>query len=132
MPALKASGNGAIVNVSSNVAFNGGGPSLAYAASKGAVNTLTKALARICAPQVRVNAVCPGLIDTAWMRRTLGEEKFTQAARHVSDAALIPRIPTAEDVAAAIFWLIEGADFTTGELVSVDGGIPLSRNGNSI
>jgi len=60
---LRASGSGAIVNVSSIAGQNGNGSSLAYIASKGALNSLTLALARLLAPEVRVNAVLPGLIE---------------------------------------------------------------------
>ena len=65
---LEASGDGAIVNLSSYSGMNGLGSSLAYAASKGALNTLTKGLAHTLAPHVRVNAVCPGYADTRWAR----------------------------------------------------------------
>lgn len=126
IPALRQGGGGAIVNVSSNVAFTGGGSSLAYTASKGALNALTLALARTCGPEVRVNAVCPGIIDTRWMRQTLGPEAYEALARRFGENAPLGRVATPADVAGAIVWLIEGADFVTGELLSVDGGIRLS------
>ena len=74
--ALEASGDGAIVNISSYSGMNGLGSSLAYAASKGALNTLTKGLAHTLAPHVRVNAVCPGYADTRWARVGLGDEAY--------------------------------------------------------
>lgn len=126
IPHMRASGGGAIVNVSSNVAFTGGGSSLAYTASKGALNALTKALARMCGPEIRVNAVCPGIIDTRWMRQTLGAEAYGALAQRFSETAPLRRVATPEDVAGAVVWLIEGADFVTGELLSVDGGIRLA------
>jgi NAD(P)-dependent dehydrogenase (short-subunit alcohol dehydrogenase family) len=122
IPAMRASGGGAIVNVSSNVAFTGGGSSLAYTASKGAVNALTKALARTCGPDIRVNAVCPGVIDTRWMRQALGPEAYAGLVKGFSDASPMGRVATAKDVADAIVWLVEGAGFITGELLSIDGG----------
>ena len=125
IPAMRRSGGGAIVNVSSNVAFTGGGSSLAYTASKGALNALTLALARTCGPDIRVNAVCPGIIDTRWLRRTLGPDAYATLAKRFCDTAPLGRVATADDVAGAIVWLIEGADFVTGELLSVDGGIRL-------
>ncbi|NEK33196.1 SDR family NAD(P)-dependent oxidoreductase [Rhizobium leguminosarum] len=126
VPAMRDSGGGAIVNVSSNVAFTGGGSSLAYTASKGALNALTLALARTCGPDIRVNAVCPGIIDTRWMRDTLGPDAYGAIAKRFSETAPLGRVATPEDVAGAIVWLVQGADFVTGELLSVDGGIRLS------
>jgi NAD(P)-dependent dehydrogenase (short-subunit alcohol dehydrogenase family) len=126
IPHMRASGGGAIVNVSSNVAFTGGGSSLAYTASKGALNALTKALARTCGPEIRVNAVCPGIIDTRWMRQALGEDAYGAIARRFSETAPLGRVATPEDVAGAIVWLIEGAGFITGELLPVDGGVRLA------
>lgn len=126
IPAMRAAGGGAIVNVSSNVAFTGGGTSLAYTASKGALNALTMALARTCGPDIRVNAVCPGIIDTRWMRQTLGPEGYNTLATRFSDTAPLGRVAIPDDVAAAVVWLIEGAEFITGELLSVDGGIRLA------
>lgn len=126
IPALRQGGAGAIVNVSSNVASTGGGSSLAYTASKGALNALTLALARTCGPEIRVNAVCPGIIDTRWMRQTLGPEAYDVLAQRFGESAPLGRVATPTDVAGAIVWLIEGAEFVTGELLSVDGGIRLS------
>lgn len=126
LPAMRAAGAGAIVNVSSNVAFTGGGTSLAYTASKGALNALTMALARTCGPEIRVNAVCPGIIDTRWMRDTLGADAYDALATRFSGNAPLGRVATPEDVAGAVVWLVEGADFITGELLSVDGGIRLA------
>lgn len=126
IPPMRSSGGGAIVNVSSNVAFTGGGSSLAYAASKGALNALTMALARTCGPEIRVNAVCPGIIDTRWMRTALGEEGYSSLVRGYSERAPLGRVATPQDVAGAVVWMVEGADFVTGELLSVDGGVRLS------
>ena len=126
IPAMRAAGGGAIVNVSSNVAFTGGGTSLAYTASKGALNALTMALARTSGPDIRVNAVCPGIIDTRWMRQTLGPDAYNALATRFSDTAPLGRVATADDVAGAVVWLVEGAEFITGELLSVDGGIRLA------
>jgi 3-oxoacyl-[acyl-carrier protein] reductase len=73
-PHLRASPAGAVVDVSSIAALNGNGSSIAYIASNGALNALTLSLARPLAPEVRVNAVPPGLIDTRWLADGLGEE----------------------------------------------------------
>src|SRR3954466_16209602 len=71
----------AVVNVSSVAGISGIGSSIAYAASKGALNTITLSLARALAPLIRVNTVCPGYIDTPWFTKGRGEE----AARQVRD-----------------------------------------------
>jgi 3-oxoacyl-[acyl-carrier protein] reductase len=73
--AAKASGHASsVVNVSSVAGIGGGGSSVAYAASKGALNTITQSLARALAPLIRVNTVCPGYIDTPWFTR--GRQEF--------------------------------------------------------
>ena len=126
VPAMRAAGGGAIVNVSSNVAMTGGGSSLAYTASKGALNSLTLALARTLGPEIRVNAVCPGIIDTRWMRNAVGAEGYAALEERFAQTAPLGRVASADDVASAVVWLIEGADYVTGELLSVDGGIRLS------
>jgi NAD(P)-dependent dehydrogenase (short-subunit alcohol dehydrogenase family) len=126
IPLMRRGGGGAIVNVSSNVAFTGGGSSLAYTASKGALNALTMALARTNGPDIRVNAVCPGIIDTRWMRQALGPDGYAGLAQRFSATAPLGRVATPDDVAGAVVWLIEGADFITGELISIDGGVRLA------
>jgi 3-oxoacyl-[acyl-carrier protein] reductase len=126
VPTMRRQGSGAIVNVSSNVAMNGGGSSLAYTASKGAVNSLTLALARVLGPEIRVNAVCPGVINTRWMPEALGEQSFDTLKQRFQDSAPMGRIAEPEDVADAIVWLLAGTTYCTGELLTIDGGIRLS------
>ena len=121
-PAMKKSGRGAIVNVSSVAGKNGMGSSMAYAASKGALNTLTLSLARSLGPEIRVNAVCPGLIDTKWVRDGYGPRFAAMEARYRQGTAL-GRLGKPEEVAGVIVWLIEGADLITGDTIMVDSGI---------
>jgi 3-oxoacyl-[acyl-carrier protein] reductase len=123
-PALKAQ-RGSIVNVSSIAGALGIGSSVAYIASKGALNAMTLYFARALAPEVRVNAVCPGLITTRWFVDGVGE-----AAADKLQAAFEARSPlatasTADDVADAAVWLIEGARTMTGELLLLDSGMHL-------
>lgn len=126
IPHLRSASNGgSIVNVSSHVAFTGGGTSLAYTASKGAINALTLALARTCGPSIRVNAVCPGVIDTRWMQNAMGVEAYNTFAEEVARRTPLGRVASAKDVAEAAVWLATGAAFITGELLSVDGGVRL-------
>ena len=124
-PALKAN-RGAVVNVSSIAALLGTGSSIAYAASKSALNSLTYSFARVLGPEVRVNAVCPGYVDTPWQTNALGAERAGQAAAHYSTLVPLKDYARPEDVAETICWLIEGARQTTGETIYVDGGLHIS------
>jgi len=121
-PAMKKAGRGAVVNVSSIAGKNGMGSSMAYAASKGALNTLTMSLARVLGPEIRVNAVCPGMVDSKWLREGYGARYAAIEARYRSGTAL-GRPGTPEEVAAVIVWLIEGADLITGDTIMVDSGM---------
>jgi len=124
-PALKAA-KGSVVNVSSVAGLLGTGSSMAYAASKAALNSLTFSLARVLGPEVRVNAVCPGYVDTPWQTDAHGVEKARLAAERY--AAMVPLRDYAkpEDVAETIVWLIEGARQVTGETLFVDGGMHIA------
>lgn len=124
-PHLRASGDGAIVNVSSIAGVLGIGSAIPYIASKGALNALTLHLAREMAPEVRVNAVCPGMITTRWFVDGLGQAAFDAIKSSVEKAAPLGRACTAEDVAEAVVWLVAGARTVTGELVLLDSGIHL-------
>jgi 3-oxoacyl-[acyl-carrier protein] reductase len=124
VPHLKAA-QGCIVNVSSIAGSLGIGSSVPYVASKGALNALTLHLARALAPEVRVNAVCPGLITSRWFVDGIGQEGFDKLKAAVEKTAPLGRASTPEDVADAIVWLVEGARTTTGELLLLDGGVHL-------
>jgi 3-oxoacyl-[acyl-carrier protein] reductase len=124
-PALKAN-RGAVVNVSSVAAQLGSGSSVAYAASKAALNAMTFSLARSLGPEVRVNAVCPGYVDTPWQHNALGMDKAQQAAEKYSAMVPLKDYARPEDVAEVICWLIEGARQVTGDVVFVDGGLHIS------
>jgi 3-oxoacyl-[acyl-carrier protein] reductase len=121
---LKASG-GAIVNVSSIAGALGIGSSIAYIASKGAINAMTLHLARAMAPEVRVNAVCPGLITSRWFADGIGQEAYEQVKASYERGTPLGRACTPEDVAEAVLWLVDGARTVTGELVMLDAGIHL-------
>ena len=117
VPMLKQS-QGNIVNVSSVAAIGGEGSSIAYAASKGAVNTMTKSFAKSLSPEIRVNAVCPGPVDTRWLRKMMNAEQIKdRTASYPLQRAALP-----EDIADAILYLATGTTLTTGQCLVVDGG----------
>ena len=124
VPHLKAT-QGAIVNVSSIAGALGIGSSVPYIASKGAMNAMTLHLARELAPDIRVNAVCPGLITSRWFVKGLGEEGYDKVKAAYEQGSPLGRAATPEDVADAIVWLIEGARTVTGELLLLDSGVHL-------
>jgi 3-oxoacyl-[acyl-carrier protein] reductase len=123
-PALKAA-RGCIVNVSSVAGALGIGSSMPYIASKGAVNSMTLHLARELAPDIRVNAVCPGLVTTRWFVEGIGQEGFEKVKAAYESNVPLQRACSPQDVAEAIVWLVDGARSVTGELLLLDGGIHL-------
>ena len=124
--AMRASGGGAIVNVASVAGTRAIGSSIAYAASKAAVINMTVALARVLGPEIRVNCVAPGFIDTRWLRTGLGEKTFEAARAFESGRAPLKAVCSAEHVAQLILSLIEGADMVTGQTVTIDGGVGIA------
>jgi 3-oxoacyl-[acyl-carrier protein] reductase len=125
-PHLKASGGGAVVNVSSHSGFSGIGSSMAYAASKGALNTLTLSLARALAPEVRVNAVCPGFVDTRWMAGKLDQAEMAAFRTRAAEIAPLKLLVTPDQVAEAVCWFALGGRALTGQLLVIDGGTHLT------
>ena len=126
-PLLRRSAAGAIVNVSSIGSLNGNGSSYAYVTSKAALNALTLALARNLAPEIRVNAVLPGLIDTRWLKVGLGDAAYERVRDNWADTAALQKVCSADDVAQSIVWLALDATLMTGQLLTVDGGFLLGR-----
>jgi 3-oxoacyl-[acyl-carrier protein] reductase len=116
IPLLRASGGGSIVNVASVAGVAGAGSSIAYAASKGGLITMTKSFARAFAPEIRVNAVCPGVILSRWLE---GHEDMVEAAIKVTP---LKRASTTDDIADAITFLACDAGMMTGQALVVDGG----------
>jgi 3-oxoacyl-[acyl-carrier protein] reductase len=127
-PHLKATGDAAVVNISSVAAWRAGGSSMAYVASKGALNTLTIAMARVLAPEVRVNAICPGgVLGNAWTTKILGDEGYAKRVSEAESRYPLHRAIYPKDVAAAVLFLIEGAVAMTGECIRMDCGQHLMR-----
>jgi len=131
VPHLKAA-HGSIVNISSIAGALGIGSSVPYIASKGAINSLTLHLARVLAPEVRVNAVCPGMITTRWFVDGVGQEAYEMLKSHYESATPLATACSAEDIADAVLWLIEGARTTTGELLMLDSGMHLGTFGRAV
>lgn len=123
VPAMRKAGRGSVVNISSVASLLGSGSSIAYAASKGAVNSLTKALARALGPEIRVNAVLPGFIEGRWLLQGYGQQAYDNLKRRYQTTSALGKTATPDDVADACLWLLEGAPLTTGELISVDSGM---------
>lgn len=119
LPALRER-SGAIVNVSSIAGLRQTGSSIPYAASKAALNHLTTLLAKVVGPEVRVNAVCPGLIDTPWTA------DWDVVRQFVAALAPLKRSGQPDDVAGLIYALAT-LPYLTGQLVAVDGGLTLTQ-----
>lgn len=118
-PALKAS-QGCIVNMASIAGLGNQGSSIAYAATKSGVVSLTRSLARGLAPEVRVNAVAPGQTATAWTESWSDERK-----KMAIDKSVLKRRSNPEDIAEAVLFLCAGARMVTGHTLVVDGGMTL-------
>jgi ketoreductase RED2 len=118
MPALRTS-KGSIVNVSSIAGLRPTGSSIPYAASKAALNHMTALLAKVVGPEVRVNAVAPGFIDTPWT------QDWDVVRGYVQSVAPLGRSGTPDDVADVIVALASSS-YVTGQVVAVDGGLTLA------
>jgi 3-oxoacyl-[acyl-carrier protein] reductase len=108
--------NGSVVNVTSVAGLQGQGSSIPYAASKAALNAMTKSLARALAPHVRVNAVAPGPIKTRWLA---GREEMVRQSLKLTP---LGRAAEPDDIADVVAFLALGQTLMTGQVVVVDGG----------
>jgi 3-oxoacyl-[acyl-carrier protein] reductase len=117
-PALKAA-KGSVVNTASIAALGLAGSSIAYSASKSGVENLTRNLARALAPEVRVNCIAPGAVDSPWLDWT-PEQKSSWI-----DKSLLRRVGAPSDYADVILFLAYGTDMITGDMLVVDAGLTL-------
>ena len=119
--ALRDSGSASVVNVASIAGVRGIGSSVAYAASKGALLTMTQSLARVMGPEIRVNAVCPGFIQGEWLEQGMGDN-YHRIKDSLESVTPLKLTCTAETVADSIVSFIEGHSVVTGQYIILDGG----------
>jgi len=124
-PPMKKQGAGAVVNISSISGVMGIGSSTAYVASKGALNAMTLALARALAPEIRVNALCPGMIETRWHKERFDAAGYAKFKDEYETSVPLRKAATPDDIAEAALWLLEGAGLITGECILLDSGLHL-------
>ena len=124
-PHMRAAGEGAVVNVSSVAGDGGGGSCIPYAASKAGVNVITKSLARVLGPEIRINTIAPGFIEGRWLRGGLGDDTYEAGRKRLGETAPLRGVATPETCADAIVALIERNVFVTGQTITVDGGATL-------
>jgi NAD(P)-dependent dehydrogenase (short-subunit alcohol dehydrogenase family) len=124
--ALEASGHGAVVNISSIAGTSGVGSSIAYAASKGAVSTMTLSLARALAPHIRVNAIAPGYVAGGLPSRVLTAEALETVEQRYIETQPIKRLLQPDDVATLAQFLVVSAPGITGEIIRMDNGLHLN------
>lgn len=120
-PLLAASGDGLVVNISSIAGVTGMGSNVAYCASKAALDSMTKSLARALAPEIRVLSVSPGLVDTDFVRGLDQKWRDEQAQR-----TPLRRLATPDEVAAAVVGVATVLRYSNGCIIPVDGGRPLT------
>ncbi len=121
-PHLKADGGGHVVSISSVSGVAGVGSSLPYCASKAALNNLTVTMARVMAPEVRVNAVAPGFITGRWFKEGQGEDAHDALESALKSNVPLQNVCDPEDVAKAVMGFIHN-DLSTGQVLVVDGGM---------
>lgn len=118
---LLESDNPSVTNISSIAGIKGIGSSLAYASSKGALNTMTKSMARNLGP-IRVNAICPGFIQGEWLKNGMGDDLYNAAKDNLTNSTPLKLTVTPEQVANGIYSFIDINRVVTGETMLMDGG----------
>ncbi|WP_342710005.1 SDR family oxidoreductase [Bradyrhizobium sp. B124] len=113
---------GSIVNISSIGGATGNGSSIPYVASKGGLNTMTLALARWLGPAVRVNTVCPGIVQGRWLLNGMGETEYEKLKEKMTQNTPLRLAGTAEQSAEAAVFFLTSASGVTGEILLVDAG----------
>lgn len=125
-PLLEATERASVLMISSIAGVTGIGSSVAYASSKGALNTMTLSLARVLGPKIRINALCPGFIDTPWHEKGMGASYADRVREATVKMTPLQAASTAEDIAdAGLFFLSDASRHVTGETLLVDAGLHL-------
>jgi len=117
VPHLRAREGGSIINITSNAGFTAAGSTIIYGASKAALTFITKALARALAPDIRVNAIAPGFVDTGFVNWT------PEVLENLKKQSRLERSIVPENIADAAVFLASDAIATTGQTILVDGGV---------
>lgn len=128
-PHMRKQGRGAIVNDSSIGGVTGIASSIPYAASKAALNLMTKSLAHVLGPEIRINSVVPGMIQTRWLKGGMGDEAYEAMLKTTAAQLPLKEVATAEDIAETLVWFLIGAGsrLITGETLIVDSGIHIGQ-----
>ena len=126
-PHMRALGSGAVVNNSSIGGVTGIASSIPYAASKAALNLMTKSLAHVLGPEIRINSVAPGMIQTRWLKGGMGDEAYRAMLDMASQALPLKQVAEPHHVAEVIVWFLEGAPLVTGETLIADSGVHLGQ-----
>lgn len=121
------SGGGHVINISSVAAFRCKGSSIPYCASKAALNNMTLALAHTLAPDIRVNAIAPGYIDSRWIRNAVGDDKYSAFMKEAAASVPLQKVSSPQDIADGILSLLTGSVTVTGQILVVDGGMLLNN-----
>ena len=117
VPHLKATGAGSVINITSSAAYTAMGSSVIYCAAKAALASITKSLARALAPEIRVNAIAPGFVNTGFVNWS------PEVLEHLKRKTRLGRPVVSEDIAEAAVYLAADAHATTGQTILVDGGV---------
>jgi 3-oxoacyl-[acyl-carrier protein] reductase len=117
VPHLRKNGAGSVINITSSAAYTAMGSSVIYCAAKAALASITKSLARALAPEIRVNAIAPGFVDTGFVNWS------PEVLEHLKKKTRLGRPVVAEDIAEAAVYLAADAHSTTGQTILVDGGV---------
>jgi 3-oxoacyl-[acyl-carrier protein] reductase len=117
VPLMKRSDDGVIINISSGAAVSGGGSNIAYAGSKAAIDTMTKSLARVLGPNIRVLSVSPGAVDTGFV-----PGRTTEMVERAAQRTPLRRVVQADDVARTVIAGITLMTATTGSILLAEGG----------
>lgn len=123
VPEMQRRGAGCIVNIASTAGVRGVGSSIGYCASKAAVINLTMSFAQAFAPEIRVNCVAPGFVDTRWHLAKRQGAEYESYRDAVAGLTPLKRVCRPEDVAQAVLSFVEGADMATGQTLVLDGGM---------